>query len=30
MMKRIIETSLADEEAGFEKSLRPQTLKDNV
>lgn len=30
MTKRIIETSLADEEAGFEKSLRPQTLKDYI
>lgn len=30
MSKRIIETNLMDEEAGFEKTLRPQTLKEYI
>lgn len=30
MMKRIIETSVTEEETGFEKSLRPQRLKEYI
>lgn len=30
MTKRIIETSVTEEEAGFEKSLRPQRLKEYI
>lgn len=30
MSKRIIETNLMDEDAGFEKTLRPQTLKEYI
>lgn len=30
MTKRVIETNLIEEDAGFEKSLRPQTLKEYI